>query len=124
MPKLKTHKGAKRRLHITGTGKVMHRKGQISHLRKAKSKRAKSMISIKLMASTPMQKNARKPLPYGLNQPSPGQPPHTRRQRDAPSRPERMAKRPAQSSPHHRSKQRGHRDKRPEFPPFLRPEGR
>ncbi len=31
MPKLKTHKGAKRRFHITGTGKVMHRKGGISH---------------------------------------------------------------------------------------------
>ncbi|HEX5368507.1 MAG TPA: bL35 family ribosomal protein, partial [Dehalococcoidia bacterium] len=36
MPKLKTHKGAKRRFHITGTGKVMHRKGSISHLRMAK----------------------------------------------------------------------------------------
>src|SRR4030042_789662 len=26
MPKLKTHKGAKSRLHITGTGKITHRK--------------------------------------------------------------------------------------------------
>jgi large subunit ribosomal protein L35 len=67
MPKLKTHKGAKRRLHVTGTGKIMHRKGQISHLRKAKSKRAKSMISSKLMASAPMQKIGRKLLPYGLS---------------------------------------------------------
>lgn len=66
MPKLKTHKGAKRRLHITGTGKVMHRKGRISHLRVAKSKRAKAKISAKLMASGPMQKRGHKLLPHGL----------------------------------------------------------
>jgi large subunit ribosomal protein L35 len=66
MPKLKTHKGAARRLHITGTGKVMHRKGSISHLRLAKSKRAKARIDGKVMASEPFQKRARKLLPYGL----------------------------------------------------------
>jgi large subunit ribosomal protein L35 len=55
MPKLKTHKGAKRRLHVTGTGKIMHRKGQISHLRKRKSKRALSQVSAKVMASKPIQ---------------------------------------------------------------------
>ena len=43
MPKLKTHKGAKRRFHITGTGKVMHRKGSISHLRTRKSKPATAL---------------------------------------------------------------------------------
>ena len=64
MPKLKTHKGAKRRLHVTGTGKIMHRKGQISHLRKRKSKRALSKISAKIMASKPMQKRAHRLLPY------------------------------------------------------------
>ena len=66
MPKLKTHKGAKRRLKITGTGKVMHRKGQISHLRKRKSKRAKRQIDKMLMASDPMQKIGRQLMPYGL----------------------------------------------------------
>ena len=29
MPKLKTHKGAKRRFDITATGNVLHRKGSI-----------------------------------------------------------------------------------------------
>ena len=57
-------KGAKRRLYITGTGKVMHRKGQISHLRKRKSKRALAKISDKLMASKPMQKIGHQLLPY------------------------------------------------------------
>lgn len=64
MPKLKTHKGAKRRFHVTGSGKVMHRKGHISHLRLRKSARAKRQISAKVMASDPMQKRARRLLPY------------------------------------------------------------
>ena len=64
MPKLKTHKGAKRRLYVTGTGKIMHRKGQISHLRTRKSKRAKGKIADKMMASAPMQKRGHRLLPY------------------------------------------------------------
>ena len=67
MPKLKTHKGARRRFHITGTGKVMHRKGSISHLRMAKSKRARTQIDKKVMASDSMQKRVHKLLPYGLS---------------------------------------------------------
>ena len=65
MPKIKTHKGAKRRFHITGTGKVMHRKGHISHLRMRKSGRAKRQISEKQMAADPMQKRVHRLLPYG-----------------------------------------------------------
>jgi large subunit ribosomal protein L35 len=65
MPKLKTHKGAKRRFHITGTGKVMHRKGSISHLRVRKSKRAKAQIARPQMAADPMQKRVHRLLPYG-----------------------------------------------------------
>ena len=65
MPKLKTHKGAKRRLKITGTGKVMHRKGHISHLRTRKAKRAQTVLDKLMMASKPMQKIGRELLPYG-----------------------------------------------------------
>jgi len=64
MPKLKTHKGASRRFHITGTGKVMHRKGHISHLRLVKSSRAKRQIAKKMMASDPMQKRVHRLMPY------------------------------------------------------------
>jgi large subunit ribosomal protein L35 len=64
MPKLKTHKGAAGRFYVTGTGKIMHRKGQISHLRKRKSKRALSKVSDKMMASKPMQKRAHRLMPY------------------------------------------------------------
>ena len=65
MPKMKTHKGAKRRFHITGTGKVMHRKGHISHLRSAMSKAAKGKVADKVMAAAPMQKRVHRLMPYG-----------------------------------------------------------
>ena len=65
MPKLKTHKGAKRRFSITGTGKVMHRKGSRSHLRMRKSKRAKRALTGKMMASDSMQKRVHRLLPFG-----------------------------------------------------------
>ena len=45
MPKLKTHKGAKARFHITGTGKILRTKGGKSHLRRRTSKRAKALLS-------------------------------------------------------------------------------
>jgi len=67
MPKLKTHKGAKRRFHITGTGKVMHRKGGISHLRQRMSKRAIRASDKKQMASDAMQERVHRLLPYGLS---------------------------------------------------------
>ena len=39
MPKLKTHKGAKARIHVTGSGKLMRRKRMSSHLRRKKPKK-------------------------------------------------------------------------------------
>ena len=39
MPKLKTHKGAKARIHVTGTGKLLRRKRMSSHLRRKKPKK-------------------------------------------------------------------------------------
>ena len=33
-PKLKTHKGTAKRIHVTGTGKFMRMKGLRSHLRR------------------------------------------------------------------------------------------
>lgn len=41
MPKLKTHKSAETRFHITGSGKVMRNHVGKSHLRRNKSKRTK-----------------------------------------------------------------------------------
>jgi large subunit ribosomal protein L35 len=43
MPKLKTHKGAKSRFHITGSGKIMRTKCGKSHLRRKKPSRTKRL---------------------------------------------------------------------------------
>ena len=44
MPKLKTHKGAYKRFHLTGTGKLMRAKGMKSHLRLNKARRVKRLF--------------------------------------------------------------------------------
>ena len=43
MPKIKTHKGAKARFHITGSGKIMRVKIGKSHLRRRKPKRVRRL---------------------------------------------------------------------------------
>jgi large subunit ribosomal protein L35 len=52
MPKLKTHKGAKSRFKVTGTGKIMRVKGPKSHLRLHKAKRVRQQFD-KMMELNP-----------------------------------------------------------------------
>jgi len=66
MPKLKTHKGAKSRFHITGTGKIMRAKGGKSHLRIRKSKRAKRLYDSKIPVSPSDKTRIKRLLPYGV----------------------------------------------------------
>ena len=66
MPKLKTHKGAKRRFHITGSGKFMQPKGDKSHLRRRKSGRAKRLFSEMMVVDKSARKRLRRLLPYGV----------------------------------------------------------
>ena len=66
MPKLKTHKGAKRRFHITGTGKILRAKGGKSHLRRKKPKRVKRLYSEMHPISPSDVRKIAKMLPYGL----------------------------------------------------------
>ena len=66
MPKLKTHKGAARRFHITGTGKVRRMKAHRSHLRRKKSASVKRQYSHKLELSSGDEKRVLKLLPNGL----------------------------------------------------------
>ena len=65
MPKLKTHKGAKARLHITGTGKLMRRKRMSSHLRRKKPKKVTRKFADKLLVDRSDVKRFKKLLPYG-----------------------------------------------------------
>ncbi|HAL47539.1 MAG: 50S ribosomal protein L35 [SAR202 cluster bacterium] len=67
MPKLKTHKGAKRRFRITGTGKIVRMKGHKSHLRRKKPGNAKRLYSKKLPISPADVPQLKRALPYGLN---------------------------------------------------------
>ncbi len=63
MPKLKTHKGAKSRFHVTGSGKIMRTKCGKSHLRRKKPSRTKRLYD-DLVAVAPADiKRIKKLLP-------------------------------------------------------------
>jgi large subunit ribosomal protein L35 len=65
MPKLKTHKGAKKRFKITGSGKVKRQRPYTRHLFTAKSaKRKRHLRSAGYVDSTDMDR-VKKLLPYG-----------------------------------------------------------
>ena len=64
MPKLKTHKGAKARIHITGTGKLMRRKRMSSHLRRKKPTKVTRKYSDKLLVDSSDVRRLSRLLPY------------------------------------------------------------
>ncbi len=64
MPKLKTHKGAKRRFKVTGSGKLMRMKGLRSHLRRKKPKRVKRLYGSRLPVSEADVPRLKRLLPY------------------------------------------------------------
>jgi large subunit ribosomal protein L35 len=65
MPKLKTHKGAKSRFHITGSGKIMRVKGPKSHLRMKKAKRVKGLFDKMIEVHPRDRKRVSRLIPYG-----------------------------------------------------------
>ena len=65
MPKIKTHKGAKARIHITATGKLMRRKRMSSHLRRKKPTKVTRKYADKLAVDGADFKRLRRMLPYG-----------------------------------------------------------
>ena len=65
MPKLKTHKGAKARIHVTGTGKLLRRKRMSSHLRRKKPTKVTRKYSDKIAVDSSDTKRLQKLLPYG-----------------------------------------------------------
>ncbi|MDQ8165228.1 MAG: 50S ribosomal protein L35 [Gemmatimonadota bacterium] len=63
MPKMKTHKGAKKRFSITGTGKVRRLKAYKSHiLTKKTSKRKRNLRRAAMIATNGEAKNLRRLL--------------------------------------------------------------
>ncbi len=65
MPKLKTHKGAKSRFKVTGTGKIMRVKGPKSHLRVHKAKRVRSQFDEMIELNPADKKRISRLIPYG-----------------------------------------------------------
>ena len=65
MPKIKTHKGARSRFHITGTGKLMRTKGGKSHLRLRKPKRVKRLYDETIPVSPADRVRIKRLIPYG-----------------------------------------------------------
>lgn len=66
MPKLKTHKGAKSRFHITGSGKLMRTKGMKSHFRRRKSRRVKALFDEMIPMHKTDTVKIKRLLPYGI----------------------------------------------------------
>jgi len=66
MPKLKTHKGAKRRFNVTGTGKIMRVKGGKSHFRRRKTRQVKSMFDEMVVIDKADQARIKRLIPYGI----------------------------------------------------------
>jgi large subunit ribosomal protein L35 len=63
MPKMKTHKGAKKRFSVTGTGKVRRLKAYKSHiLTKKSSKRKRNLRRATIVATNGEAKNIKRLL--------------------------------------------------------------
>ncbi|MQF70125.1 50S ribosomal protein L35 [SAR202 cluster bacterium AD-804-J14_MRT_500m] len=66
MPKQKTHKGARARFHVTGTGKLLRRKQMSSHLRRKKPKKVRRTFDRKIPVAKSMVKNIKRLIPHSL----------------------------------------------------------
>ncbi len=64
MPKLKTHKGAKKRFKVTGKKKVLHNKANKSHLLTKKSAKRKRNLGKKDSISQADRGRIKDMLPY------------------------------------------------------------
>jgi len=64
MPKLKTHKGARSRFHITGGGKLMRTKCGKSHFRRKKAPRTKRLYDEMIPVSSADKKRVGRLLPH------------------------------------------------------------
>ena len=65
MPKLKTHSGAKDRLQLTGTGRVMRRKSHVNNARRKKRRAVKGDFDSNMPVDRSHSRRMRRLLPYG-----------------------------------------------------------
>ena len=65
MPKLKTHKGAAKRVRLTATGKIKRGHSHARHILTKKTTKRKRMLDIDVLVSDSDQKRVEAMLPYG-----------------------------------------------------------
>jgi large subunit ribosomal protein L35 len=65
MPKMKTHSSAKKRFKLTGSGKVKRFHACNSHLRRKKSKKAKTRLSGSTIVTKVEEKRVKRLLAVG-----------------------------------------------------------
>ena len=66
MPKLKTHKGARKRFKVTAKGKIMRRHAYRSHLLAKKSSKRKRRLEEETIINSCDKSKIRQMLPYQL----------------------------------------------------------
>jgi large subunit ribosomal protein L35 len=64
MPKMKTRKSAAKRYKITGTGRVLHKRTGMSHLRSGKSSRRKRRLRLEGEVRGEPRRKLHRLLPY------------------------------------------------------------
>jgi large subunit ribosomal protein L35 len=64
MPKIRNHRGTKKRFRVTGTGKVMRRHAMQSHILEKKSKKRKRLFAGETAVSAADVRAVRKNAPY------------------------------------------------------------
>ncbi len=64
MPKLKTHKGAQSRFHVTGSGMMLRTKGGKSHLRRKKPMRVRRQYDDLIPVSPADVPRLKRLMPY------------------------------------------------------------
>jgi large subunit ribosomal protein L35 len=62
VPKMKTHSGAKKRIKVTGSGKLMREQANNQHLFEHKSSRRKRKLNVDQVLSKADTRNAKKLL--------------------------------------------------------------
>jgi len=64
MPKLKTHRGAKKRFKVTGSGKIMRMKANASHILTKKNRKRKRNLKTSTVVVSEEYKRVKALLPY------------------------------------------------------------
>ena len=66
MPKMKTHRGAKKRIKVTGTGKFIVKHSGKSHILTKKDRKRKNSLKRDLVVTGTLKKHMQGLLPYGV----------------------------------------------------------